>query len=583
MVHNSDTGLFTNLFGVKVGSPVRDTFTPSKHLESRSFDALIPKENQWLGLINVITSFKKVSSPFLSATELQKNVVYTDGPGSIFTFGVPFETGCPFIMDNFVRDNPTPGRYNEPFHIVLSENAYTYGDVITSDPRNGKQLRIQHPDDKGPEAKIISWGNGWRYLVALDGFYPKEDYYPHKFLVDGTYYVRIDNAGSTEFQYRESSVDTTGRRGVNTYQYTVGESDRNIGGWVTSDASNKRFDFNPSDGKVIPQLASLKGASAEVLNYFYLDKQGRKKGMFWVPDFIEQLTTSLMTLQERALMWQQGNVIDNGREKVRRNPGFYQQIRQRGHHSFYTTWRQLFNMFRQLGDRLYGTFNPVPLEKRHMQVRAGRIAYAEIAKQFGQFMKENNPYPIHADHPELLKAKMIQWSDKDGLVYVPLTHKTLFLPEAGWFHLELDETLTHLDESLGFVEAPQQAAYGNRSETMVIIEDITSSHFSNAIPDYLRQEGANYKNVTLIKEKGKEDSIDYIVGRQVNPTLKKMLGIHNGGVIAGRDKKLEISMGTHGEIFVQDPSKICIFEWDPDGELEYLNGFAASNMMQYQP
>ena len=565
MVQTMQNGTYANLYGVPVGEPLRSPFNPAKHLESNSFNAVLPREHQWLGIINTIYNFKKVKMPFLSMTELQKNTLEVDGPGSILTFAIPFKTGCPYLLESLAGDNPTPGKYGQVFEIVLSTNDYTYGDILTADYRNGKQIRIQSIKDHGYQAEIKEWGNGYKYLVALDG-YDDEDYFPQEFLEEGTIFVKIDNLDAGEFDSRFTAVGSEPREELQMYSYTVGNSDRAIQGWVTSDASYKKYNLETPG---IPALAHLNGASTDVLNYFFKGKDGKTKGLYWVPDFIEKMAAELAKMQERALLWQQGTVfIANGREKIRTGLGYYQQVKQRGNYDTYNNFDQLMNLVINFGERLFSIHNNVSPEDRVVKLRAGRLAYKELMKRFKQYFNTDNPFTVMADHPALLKAKMITYSEETGILYRPLDFKAIHFPDQGMLMIEHDPTLDNLDD---YLEHPKAAADGSLTAGMVIIEDVSSPEFTNAIPSSLRQEGKSYKNVTLIKHKGKEDAINYRVGGRVSTQLKKMLGIDNGGVVADWNKTLEIAMWTHGEVFVQDPSLCWIIEYDPTGDIAYNN------------
>lgn len=574
MVQTVQSGTYTNLYGVPVGQPLRSPFNPKKHLEKNSFNAVIPQEHQWLGIINTIQNFTNVKMPFLSMTELQKNVIEVDGAGSTLQFGVPFQTGCPYLLENLVTDNPTPGKYNQPFFIVLSENSYTHGDVLTSDYRNGKQIRVQNPRDKGPEAEILPYGNGYRYMVALDGI-DEEDYYPQEFLIEGTAYMKIDNPDGGEFETNWTTVGGEPRSDLQMYAYTIGHSDRKIHGWVTSDASHKTYNFESAPG--IPALSHLKNASTDVLEYFFEDSKTKMKtGVFWVPQFIEKMAAELAKMQEKALLWSQGRTfVSNGRERIITGLGFYQQIKQRGNYDTYSTFDQLFNLIENFSERLFTFGNHVPVAERIVKIRAGKLAYSELRKRFKQYFVTDNPFTVMADHPALIKAKMLNWDDKYGMQYTPIFFDSIFFPEQGRIFIEHDPTFDDLDS---YLEHPKQGGYGSLTSGMVIVENISSDDFTNYIPANLRKSDANYRNVSLVKHKGKEDTTEYLVGQGVSSQLKAMLGLPKN-LISSHNKKLEIVMGTHGEVFVHDPSKVWIIEFDPYGDIAFNN----RNISLYKP
>lgn len=556
---------YTNVGGIPLGDPISSPFDPTKHLESTSFDRAFGKDNKWLGILNLLQNYNKISMPFISATELSKNVLETEGAGSTFTFGIPFLKGCPYIVENLCADNSKPGYGNQPFFILLSENIFTYGDVLTTDLRNGKQLRIQTIEEKGDDAKITNYLNAWKYMVALDS-YSEEDYYPAELLQAGTPYMKLFSHNGGEFDNIMSSysgMDKDYRESLQLYQYTVGMSKQAITTWVTADATYRTFKVENASH---PMLNHLSGASSDVLNY-WTPKGDKASSVFWIPSFIQKLAGELAKMKENFLLWNQGKSFTTNRGiKVVTGLGFYQQIKQRGNWDTYTDFRQLFNMVLNFSEKLFTVHNMVSPKDRVVKLRAGKIAYAELRKQFSAYFKTDNPFTVFADHPALQKADLISYSDKTGLIYKPLQFNGIMFPEQGLLLVEHDESLDRIDD---YLEFNQYTGYTGNSGGMVFIEDITSGNFTNAIPDSLKNGGMSYKNVTMIKTKGYVDKIEYKIGSDCSENLLRMLGIKGDpNVVSTWNKGVEIRLSTEGELWVQDPSRIWMLEYDPEGILK---------------
>lgn len=563
MVQSTFTTGYANIGGIPIGEPISSPFQSTKHLEANSYTRMFGQEKTWLGILNLLDNFSQMKMPFISMTELSNNVLETDGAGSSFEFGVPFMKGCPFILANLSADNPTPGKGNQPFFIVLSENTYNYGDILTTDWRNGKELRIQGIQDKGQEAEIVPHLNGWKYMVALDS-YDENDYYPQEFLEVGTPYMKsysIEGGefGSTMSAY--SGMDEDKKTALQLYKYTVGNSAQSIHTWITADATYKKFNM---EGKVVPALAHLQGASTDVLNYWTGTEDGKLKMKFWIPSFIQKLGGELAKMKENFLVWSQGkSFISNGREKIVTGLGWYQQVKQRGNYDTYSDFRQLFNMVQNFSEKLFTIHNQVPIGERVVRLRCGKLAFQELRKQFKQYFMTDNAFTVLADHPALIKAGMITYDEQKGILYKPLQFNSIFFPEQGLLTIEHDPTLDKIDE---YLETPQMAGYGSLSSGMVFIEDITDGNFTNAIPTGLKDSSKSYKNTTMIKTKGRKDKIEFKPNSDCSKELLNMLGVFGSGdLVTSWNKGLEVRLSTEGEIWVQDPSRCWIIEYDPYG------------------
>jgi hypothetical protein len=100
---------------------------------------------------------------------------------------------------------------------------------------------------------------------------------------------------------------------------------------------------------------------------------------------------------------------------------------------------------------------------------------------------------------------------------------------------------------------------------MIFIEDMTEGTFTNATPTGINyQEGANVKNVVMIKQKNKVDYMNYSIGAGCHPVLKKYVGEAASKIIsAPHEKGFGVYAHTHGELWVQDPTRMIMLEFEP--------------------
>jgi hypothetical protein len=573
--------------GLPIGSPIKSPYIAGKHLESRSFDQIVGKQHTWLGILNLLNNFEKMHTPLLSMTEVEKNVIYVDGQNASFIYGIPYKLGCPYLVEVLCEGSKI-GIGQQLFHIVLSENIYTYGDIITAHRRHGKQLLIVSQRDSGmAEAEITPYGNGFRYLVRLASG-DLDDYIDEGLLQPQQEYEKIDQINGGEF-----SDDATGytgmlgagsnsRTGLQLHNYTVGTSDLALRYWVTADASLRKVNVSNIN---IPQLQFLgnnSSAMADVLNFYTKDQvKGYKDGKpvlsdvtMWLPSFILELGKELAALKEKKLLWSTGYYkVSNGREVVTGGLGYYQQIKQKGNHFYYSDFRQAWNIIMNFSSILYSAKYNVKPQDRRLKMKLGRGIYEKLQPYLKQYFEQDNKFTISGDH-EALKGMLRQ--DKNGdLIYEPKMFKSVFYPNFGWIEFEVDDSLTMIDGDQKY-----QKYYEKYPESafMIFIEDITSGLYTNAIPDNVKIDGGKMKqdlgNVVMIKRDGVPDSMEHKKGSgYISPALLSAVGASEREGVASDEKGLGITMRTHGEVWVQDPSRVLMIEFDPYGEKEHRDRF----------
>lgn len=560
--------------GVPVGKPITSPYSNLKHVEKNSFARHASGQNQFLGLIKLWNHYSYINTPLISMTELTKNVLETNGFGSTFTFGIPFERGAPFLIEALIKDTSKPGLGGKPFFIILSENKFSEGDVITSDPRNGRQLKICTQVEHGSEAKIVPSGDGYRYLVKPTGM-SLEDFYPTKFLQPTTRYFRNHQENGGENGNIRTNIQGLNKDAVQLFEYKVGDSEMGIEAWMTSHAQLVNVADSKTKGISHPAIQHLShdmGAQNAITNFFNTDPTtGKAKPGTgsWIPTIISEMIAELADMKEKKLLWSQGNGFwDNGRELVVTGLGYYQQIKQRGNYYTYSTFRQLFNFLTNFQSILFGNNRRVKPEQRWIKWRMGTGAAIELRKQWATYFKTDNPFLITGDHPALngmLKGKVV-----DGiptLEYVPVRFDSIFFPEVGHIKLEVDTNLDWID---GDIEGTQMIGGYPKSSYMVFIEDVTADNFSNAIlkgqTNSINGTSYNLGNTVMIKPRGYVDTINYQVGSgYINPILSAYAGqpAHRS-TVSTLEKGFGVAAYTCGEVWVQDPTRMLMLEFEPE-------------------
>ena len=560
--------------GVPVGQPIRSAYSNLKHVEKNSFERFAGGTNQFLGLMKLWNHYNYVHTPLISMTELNKSVLETNGFNTTFTFGIPFMQGGPYIVENLCKDQSKVGLGKTAFPIVLSENKYTNGDILTSDFRNGKQLRVCTIKDYGEEAKITRYGDGYKYLVLVAG--GMDDYYPQELLLPGTKYYKLYSDNGGEFENVLSTMSGMhDQEAIEMFQYVVGDSQMGMETWWTSDSQMITMDkATYTDHPSLQQLKQTQNMNAldSITNFFNIDpvtKKPIKQTGSWMPTFISKMVAELAEMKERKLLWGQGDFkITNGREFQTTGLGYYQQIKQRGNYYTYSDFRQLFTYLQNIGAMLFANNRNVKPDDRRIRWRMGSGAAAELRKEWGTFFKTDNPFLITGEHKAL--SNMLTADPKNGptdVVYRPLRFSKIFMPEIGLIEFEVDPKLDYIDSNL------EQDKYLGRlpnSAYMVFIEDLTAENFSNAIPagqtNTIGGQATSLGNTVMIKPRGYVDQVNYLVGSgYLHPILAAYTGNKAGSsVVSTKEKGFGVMMYTCGEIWVQDPSRMILLEFKPE-------------------
>jgi len=496
--------------------------------------------SMYLGMLKLWSQYNMLSAPLISMTELEGNILYTNGFNTLLGFTVPYNVGFPKVIENLAGDLVKPGIGGQAFPLVLTE-AYAIGDVITNDYRNGRQLLVTNEE-------VTPYGNGWKHMVKLATMDEEDDYFPPHALEPGTPFMKIDNP-SGEYDTNLSKVSNITRTGILNYSYQTGGAEISIGHWITSNGDilevtdaqqNPNLNWLAQYGN----LADKKG----IVNLFNYTKDANGKSIpiagsnTWMPSIIMAMQIELALMKERRLMWGQGFMLEgNGRAKTRVAPGYYQQIKNRGNYETYNDVSQLPNKLKNIVGQLFANRTDIPYHKRKVKFRMGMGAMIAMQQEFMTQFKSGNPFTVMADHPSLVG--MLSGSFQD-LSYKPIRITSVQYPEGdAKRRSELQELK---DECTSLIYATK----GNKEKQMyicaklgmVVHTDYTSSFYYNMLSSHL----SNLSKVEALnkfKDVLSTDNQTLLVEFTVNKQKHKAIKYQNeqwvfGNTIIGKTDKL---------------------------------------------
>ena len=568
--------------GEQLGITLTNLFNPNKHLEANSFSSIAKPEGVWLGIMNYLEMYEDNYQPLISMAELTKNTIEIDGNQQSFLYGVPYKLGCPFIMD-VLCENSKLGYGGSTFHVIISENLYTYGDLLMTHKRHGKGFIVVGSKEAGDDAKIIPTNGGFRYLLKMASG-NDIDYADHSEFKVGLEIERVDFVGGDEFTTESTSYtgnllsNGSNRYGMHMHQFNVGVSDLSLSYLITADASLKNLEIKST----LPQLVGMpQEASTEIINFFSkedFDAKGTKLNTVsaWIPKFMVKLAKELKDLQETKLMYSPGAIFSNGREIRNRGMGLYPQIKAKGNHFYYNSPAQAFDLIKQMLSALYSDRHHIAIEDRYIDIELGEAIFERVQPMFKSYYESDNKIIFTGEHDALKGVLKQDPNNAQGLMYNPKYFTSVFYPNFGHIKIKKNMRLSLLDNNrkdTNYVNEYPESAW------MILIKDVTDNSFT----------GANFKasgikvpngagNMLYIKKKGVPDSMEYTIGSgYISPALLAAVGA-NGSNPGTRDTSfngLKVTFRTHGEVFLQDASRMVIAEYDPDGEKENKERFTS--------
>jgi hypothetical protein len=559
----------------KLGVQISSGFNPDKHLESNSFTKLATPETMWLGIMNYIDTYENNVQPLISIADMKNSTVYIDGNSSSFLYGVPYKLGCPFVKEVLCEKSKL-GFDNIPFHVVLSENLYTYNDILSTDRRHGKGLRVIPVQEAGEDAKIIPYNGGFRYLIGMASGV-STDYVQYSEIKPSTEIERVDTSGTDEFQ--DSSTSYTGsllgssdnRWGMDMFKFNIGVSDMSLSYYITADASNKSLSLTST----LPQLNGMpQEASTDIINFFRKEdvkgvgpsgNTSLKSVTSWIPKFMVNIAKELKDLQDTKFMYSPGWAMNNGRETVYGGQGIYHQIKRKGNHIYYRTAQQAFDLIKSMLSSLYSDKPFIAFKDRYIDVDLGDGIYELIQPMFQQYFNTDNKLIYTGDSTPF---KDVLKKDKDGMLsYEPIAFGSVFYPNFGWINIKRNSSLTNLD---GYKKTRRHVGKYPETAYMIVVKDVTANTFTGAklegvtVPKYAG-------NILYVKRKNVPDSMEYTLGGgYMSPQLLAAVGASANQSRDQSFKGIKLTFRTHGEPYVQDASRMLIAEFDPTGDLESM-------------
>ncbi|MGL4976576.1 MAG: hypothetical protein ACRC5G_01005, partial [Cetobacterium sp.] len=528
--------------------------------------------------MNYLDMYEQNYTPLISMDEMKKNTIEVDSNTTELFYAQPYKLGCPFVM-SVECDHSRLGYNGSTFHIIISENLYTYYDVLVTDRRNGKGLMVCSPKDFGSDAEIIPMKGGFRMLMKMASGH-EEDWISPSELTTETELERVDNAGEDEFTSNSTSYSgnlmasgSSDRYGFDFYRHVLGASELSLSYLITAEASFKDLKINP----ISPQLNNLPAeASQDIINFFTEKQYGvsstGKSGITgvytWLPKFILNLGKELKSIVDNKMMYSTGWSRSNGRETLYGGAGYYHQIKNKGSHFYYQTADQAWDLILSMMSSMYADKPHISREEREIEVELGSGIYELIQPKFSQYFEAHNKFLITGEHPALVNQL---YTDKNGdLAYKPKKFGSVYYENFGWVRIKKNEMLDRLDNHKKYNKFHLGKPL---SSFMIFVKDVTDKSFTKANFEGIKAP-AGSGNVLYIKRKGMTDSMEFTIGGgNIAPQLLSAIGANPKGNHS-RDQSFKgvklTFRSAPAEVFVQDASRTIIAELDPTGDLEAL-------------
>ena len=543
-----------NLVIKKSDYRVNGIFADSNYLLNMFSDDI---RSTHMGVLSAWNQWSLISTPLLKMTELQKNVIYTNGDDGELTFNMPYQLEGPTIKEDLTSDIEYPGRDGQIFEVNIGdgglEPTFQVGMRITADFRNGQNLIIREVGS--------AMGQGFSYKVALVTN-DRNEWYDKKYLAPGVQYFRISGTVG-EFDEHMVGVNNNmgmmklkhqlgGRRGV---EYTItGNAQRlkldvqNKGMGETADKLswlNSQPYMNPND----PSFAIVMGEAVNPMS-----KQGPiKEGTAtWLTMMDAMIMKQLLLDEETDLMWARGGVIQGARNKSQIiGEGLYNQMK-RGN------WVKLPRYSREALMNAFGQVfrnrPDIPDYQRYFELQGGRGAVMEIqrifneelnrtANQLGLVLNAKDLGIVSGDPMALKVGYRIDNVFISGMGYLSIQHNPAF-----------DSQFSRLEDE------PYIGGFPKHSFTSAIF-DVTDSTATNAAKVTSQVEWAKGAdtgaNVYLVRNSGMPGmKVTYLPGR----TSPYGPSAGRGNVAMSRFDGSTTIMENQSNIWLKDPTRSILFE-----------------------
>lgn len=536
----------------------------TKHTEANSLTQAMGPKEQYLGLLKLWNQYEIINTPLLNATELKKNVIYTNTLGQSLSYSVPIKFTLPYVTHDINGDGEKLGLNKDKFYLILNTNRYTKSDILTYDFYNGKQAYVDL------DSEVIPYNGGWQYTMRLTDTDPKA-FISRRFVQPGVEWVKVGNF-QTEWSTEASTINNDSD-GLTTLMFKTGQTLQSVEHWITGHAAMIEYNTNRPGDMDMSIMGQYKNPTQAAVMYMFEtlgdpkdpNNPDRRKNPVpgsgtWIPMILKMLILEQAKMQENHYMYSTGGTVTDGRgTEVRRGLGYYPQLKSSSNYHTYTRPEQIGPRLRQItGDIFFGR-KDLPLHERRVKYKMGMGAYIEFQKYCLEKFKQNIIFPVWAQHDAL---KGMLTGDNMNLRYGGYRFTAFNFPEAGWIEVEHDPALdwTGTKNQSGFIGNYPTQSY------RVFVEDITDGAFSNAMPPA----GAasvgdgfnNGSNVTLIKPLNyAEVYTSYEVGAFCPDFLKTYVGAGGNAHIASSNRNgFSVRMQWAGEVWLKDPSRSLLLE-----------------------
>lgn len=517
-------------------------FTDSNHL----YNAL--GQNAFIDHLGLVTPFNQyglVNTPILDMLNMKKSTMYLNNLEGKFRFYQPFKRGLPYIVDNtYTSTIEFPGRAGAPFKIKLSE-AYSNGDVITTDLRNAPSLVVK-------EDEVYYEQDGYVHTVEMASQNKKHSSYPKKYLKPGSQYIKIDHA-IDEYSTQGSSIDSM-RLGWLELEANLGSGEKKVEHWVTMHGAIMALAADSKLKEKISGEYDLEKMNSVLMFYNKVGKKTVPGSGSWLPAIDGAVLSELFNMQEMSFMWGKGGEVSvSGRKKIKLSLGLYEQLRS-GNRIPYSKGKLNLDLIDASVANLYrGT--GIPVEDRVTTIDCGSGFLNEISKLIELKATSKNIGIINSDQLGIVGGK-----DPMNLSF-GYRFTSYRFPNAGQVNFRYNAAL---DNEYGMRNT--DGLYGqfpDYSYSAMII-DVTDSRSTNAAKKFNEADVRNATdinkdaNVYLVKPKAAADDYWGYYAGTVSPFgLKSTKG--STGHIPGRNG-YGIFAYNFGNVWVKDPSRTLLIE-----------------------
>lgn len=516
-------------------------FTDTNHL----YNAL--GQNAFIDHLGLVTPFNQyglVNTPILDFLNLKKSTLYLDNIEGKFRFSQPYKRGLPYVVDTFYTETiQRPGFDKSKFILKLSE-AYTNGDVLTTDLRNAPSLVVT-------EEEVVYEQDGWLHTVMVASQNSKHTYCPKKWLRPGAQYAKIDHAIG-EFSEQGSSISSQ-RLGWLELEANLGSGEKKVEHWITMHAAIlamaagdklkdkiNNYDLNKMDA---------------VLNFYNRrskDNSIVKGSLAWLPTIDAMVISELFNMQEMSFMWGKGGEVSvSGRKSIKLGLGLHEQLRS-GNRLPYPKGKLNLDLIDSAVSNLYrGT--GIPIEKRETTFDVGSGFMNEISKLLELRIVSKTPGVINTDQLGLISGSPMNLTG--GYRFTSWR-----FPNAGLVKFRLNPAL---DNEYGLRNTDDLYGEFPLHSYSAMILDVTDSRSTNSAQKFKESEirnGTEFNsdsNVYLVKPRAASDDYwGYIAGTVSPFGLEKT----KGGLHSSSRPGYGIFAYNFGNIWVKDPSRSLLIE-----------------------